>query len=211
MAVSMIPCADNLLMTFAMTSQQNTNVNDTHPHTLKDVLDFWFEQSTPKQWFNKSRSFDEAIALRFAGLVHTALAGQLRGEPDGSQDCLALILVLDQFPRHIFRGTPKAFDGDKQALRLSQFAVASGWLDQTVQPSHRQFLLMPMMHSEDVKVQHASLPLFERYTDANTSRFAKRHCEIIERFGRFPHRNSVLGRVSSADEIEFLKQPGSSF
>ncbi|HEY7804934.1 MAG TPA: DUF924 family protein, partial [Orrella sp.] len=122
-----------------------------------------------------------------------------------------LIMVFDQFTRHIYRDSPRAFVGDDHALRLSEQAVHAGWVANCALVSHRQFFLMPMMHSEDVEVQRASLPLFETYTDSDTLWFAKRHCEIIERFGRFPHRNTVLGRVSTANEIEFLKEPGSAF
>ena len=166
---------------------------------------------TPKQWFSKSDAFDRLIAERFSAVLAAALDGRMNGWGDHADGCLALILVLDQFTRHIYRDSPRAFVGDAHALRLSTHAVSVGWVANCAQVSHRQFFLMPMMHSEDVEVQRASLPLFETYTDSDTLWFAKRHCEIIERFGRFPHRNTTLGRISTADEIEFLKQPGSAF
>jgi len=189
----------------------------------REILSFWFDQTTPKQWFIKSDAFDQLIAERFRAVLAAALDGRMNGRLnrrlDGRMDgwanhaegCLALILVLDQFTRHIYRDSPCAFVGDDHALRLSAHAVSVGWVANCAQVSRRQFFLMPMMHSEDVEVQRASLPLFETYTDSDTLWFAKRHCEIIERFGRFPHRNAVLGRVSTTDEIEFLKEPGSAF
>lgn len=175
------------------------------------VLSFWFEQATPKQWFSKSRAFDQEIAERFGLLIEPALTGRLDHWAANRQDCLALILVLDQFTRQVHRDTPKAFAGDTHALRWCELALQSGWIHECGVLSYRQFFLMPMMHSEDVAVQRASLALFERFTDANTLSFAKRHCEIIERFGRFPHRNAVLGRVSTEAETAFLAQPRSSF
>jgi len=181
----------------------------------REILSFWFDQTTPKQWFIKSDAFDQLIAERFSAVLVAALDGWMNGRTNSwanhADGCLALILVLDQFPRHIYRDSPRAFAGDDHALRLSTHAVHVGWVANCAQVSHRQFFLMPMMHSEDIDVQRASLPLFETYTDSDTLWFAKRHCEIIERFGRFPHRNTVLGRVSTTDEIEFLKQPGSAF
>ena len=177
----------------------------------REILSFWFDQTTPKQWFSKSDAFDQLIAERFSAVLAAALDGQINSWANHADGCLALILVLDQFTRHIYRDLPRAFVGDDYALRLSEQAVHAGWVANCAQVSHRQFFLMPMMHSEDVDVQRASLPLFETYTDSDTLWFAKRHCEIIERFGRFPHRNTTLGRISTADEIEFLKQPGSAF
>jgi len=178
---------------------------------VNDVLQFWFEQSTPKQWFQKDAVFDRLIADRFGGEIERALAGDLQGWCNQPADHLAQVLLLDQFTRHIYRNTPRAFAGDDQALRLSQEALGAGWVQQCPDINQRKFWLMPMMHSEEIDVQRASLPLFERHTDADTLRFARRHCEIIERFGRFPHRNAILGRTSSDDEQVFLAEPGSAF
>jgi len=176
-----------------------------------DIVSFWFDQTTPKQWFSKSDAFDQLIAERFGAVLAAALDGQVSNWARHADGCLALILVLDQFTRHIYRDSPGAFVGDDHALRLSEQAIGNRWVGNCPLVSHRQFFLMPMMHSEDVDVQRASLPLFETHTDSDTLWFAKRHCAIIERFGRFPHRNAALGRVSTIDEIEFLKQPGSAF
>ena len=176
-----------------------------------EVLRFWFEQSTPKQWFQKDTAFDRLIASRFAALVDRALAGELDAWHKEPASNLALVLLLDQFTRHVYRDTPLAFAGDGQALGLTEQALQADWVDQCPDSYHRKFWLMPMMHSEAVDVQRASPPLFERYTDADTLWFARRHCEIIERFGRFPHRNAILDRASTEDERHFLAQPGSSF
>jgi uncharacterized protein (DUF924 family) len=121
------------------------------------------------------------------------------------------VLLLDQFPRQIWRDTAMAFAGDPQALALSLKAVELGWLETEPEQARRQFWLMPLMHSEDLAVQEAALPLFERYADPRTADFARRHRDVIARFGRFPHRNAPLGRVSSAEELAFLQTPGSRF
>ncbi|MFO7747206.1 MAG: DUF924 family protein [Orrella sp.] len=175
------------------------------------VLQFWFEQTEPKQWFLKDLTFDALIEERFAHLVVRALDGELMSWSQDADACLALILLLDQFPRHIYRASAQAFAGDAQALELSQMAVKQGWVSESPNMNHRKFYLMPMMHSEELAVQRASLPLFSAHTDENTMRFARRHAEIIERFGRFPHRNQALGRISTQEEKAFLDQPGSSF
>ena len=121
------------------------------------------------------------------------------------------MLLLDQFPRQIWRDTAMAFSGDLQAVALSLRAVELGWLEAEPEQPRRQFWLMPLMHSEELAVQEVALPLFERFTDPHTADFARRHRDVIARFGRFPHRNAALGRVSSAEELAFLQTPGSRF
>ncbi len=176
-----------------------------------EVLRFWFEQSTPKQWFAKDLSFDDTIEQRFGSQVRQALKHEMLDWAQEPHSGLALILLLDQFTRHIYRDDPRAFAGDAQALGLAQRAVEQGWVTADLSLNHRRFYLMPMMHSEDLVVQRASIPLFAVHTDQNTLHFAQRHLAIIERFGRFPHRNQVLGRKSLAQELAFLEQLGSSF
>jgi uncharacterized protein (DUF924 family) len=175
------------------------------------VLRFWFTDTRPRQWFTKDPAFDALLRERFSDLSHQAIAGALTSWAEEPESALALVLLLDQFPRQIWRGTAQAFAGDAQALVLSQRAVAGGWLAAEPEPARRQFWLMPLMHSEDLAVQTASLPLFERYSDPRTAEFARRHCDVIARFGRFPHRNAALGRISSAEERAFLETPGSGF
>lgn len=176
-----------------------------------EVLDFWFEQSTPKQWFSKDRAFDATIKQRFDSRVQQALNHELLGWAQEPETGLALILLLDQFTRQIYRDEPRAFAGDVPALELAQRAVDQGWVAGNADLNHRRFYLMPLMHCEDLAVQRDSIPLFATHTDQNTLHFAQRHLAIIERFGRFPHRNHLLGRTSSVDEMAFLVQPNSSF
>jgi uncharacterized protein (DUF924 family) len=175
-----------------------------------DVLNFWFTECTPQQWFKKDAKFDALLKDRFGVSVDAALDGDLDLNSASIDDCLATILLLDQFARNIYRDTPRAFAGDAKALKYSQHCVAHGAMDRP-NDNHRTFILMPMMHSEDLVVQDASLPLFESYTKSNSYIYAVKHRDIIERFGRFPHRNAILGRASTNAEIEFLTQPGSSF
>lgn len=182
-----------------------------HGEQAAQVLDFWFVQSRPRQWFAKDAAFDALVRDRFHELTRQALAGECDAwsmEPPGG---LALVLLLDQFPRQIWRDTAMAFAGDPQALMLSLKAVEFGWLEGEAEQARRQFWLMPLMHTEDLAVQEAALPLFERFSDPRTADFVRRHRDVIARFGRFPHRNALLGRVSSAEELAFLQTPGSRF
>ena len=182
-----------------------------HGEQAAQVLDFWFVQSRPRQWFAKDPAFDALLRERFLVLTRRAIASELdawNAEPAGA---LALVLLLDQFPRQIWRDTAMAFAGDPQALALSLKAVERGWLEAEPEQGRRQFWLMPLMHAEDLAVQESALPLFEQFSDPRTADFARRHRDVIARFGRFPHRNALLGRVSSAEELAFLQMPGSRF
>jgi len=175
-----------------------------------DVLEFWFEETAPEFWFKKDAEFDATIDQRFAKTVSLALAGRLDSWANDAAGCLALILVLDQFTRNIFRDTARAFSGDDMALALSLRCVDRAYIDHPTQ-SWRQFMLMPMMHSEDLAIQEKSLPLFKTYAGPLTYDYAVRHRNIIAEFGRFPYRNAILGRPSSDKELAFLTTPGSSF
>jgi len=178
------------------------------PIAASGVLRFWFEQGEQRQWFSKDPAFDSQVRERFIGLTRQAIQGQLSGWGREPQSGLALVLLLDQFPRQIWRGSAMAFAGDGQALALSQSGVEWGWLAAEPEQPRRQFWLMPQMHSEELAVQEAALPLFEQFSDARTVEFARRLRDVIARFGRFPHRNAALGRVSSAAEQAFLQTPG---
>lgn len=186
-------------------------VSADHAGEATAVLAFWFAETPPRQWFDKDPAFDALLRQRFLGLSEAALAGTLNDWSAEPSPALALVLLLDQFPRQIWRDTARAFAGDPQALALSLRAGELGWLEREAEQTRRQFWLMPRMHSEDLTVQEAALPLFERYTDARTAAFARRHRDVIARFGRFPHRNAALGRDSSAEERAFLQMPGSRF
>jgi uncharacterized protein (DUF924 family) len=176
-----------------------------------EVLAFWFVETRPRQWFAKDAAFDGLVRDRFFGLTRQALAGELDAWGAEAARRLALVLLLDQFPRQIWRDTAMAFAGDPPALALSLRAVERGWLEAEPEQARRQFWLMPQMHAEDLAVQQAALPLFERFCDPRTADFARRHRDVIARFGRFPHRNAAFGRVSSAEELAFLQTPGSRF
>ena len=175
-----------------------------------DILNFWFVETTPEFWFKKDDDFDAAIKDRFGKTVTKALAGKLDHWANDAEGCLALILMLDQFTRNIFRHSARAFSGDEMALALSLRCVERKYLDAD-KPFYCQFMLMPMMHSEEIDIQDMSLPLFETYTSKLTHEYAIKHRDIIARFGRFPHRNAILGRPNNSEEDHFLTQPGSSF
>ena len=182
------------------------------PKTTKsqDVLDFWFVETSPISWFKKDVSFDALLEQRFTKDVSNALAGRLDHWANNADGCLALIILLDQFTRNIFRKSARAFSGDEMALAISLRCIDRGYLDVVNEPSCH-FMLMPMMHSEDSEIQKAALPLFKKYTSNLTHDFATKHHDIIIQFGRFPHRNKVLGRPDTPEEDIFLTQPKSSF
>ena len=179
--------------------------------TPASVLRFWFEETPPSAWFRAGPERDRAVQERFGDLTERALEGGLAPWAGSTPEALALILVLDQFPRQIWRDQARAFAGDPRAQALTLRALEAGWIAAEPAPERRPFWLMPLMHSEDLALQERSLPLFERYTDPRTADFARRHHAVIARFGRFPHRNRALGRPSSAEEMAFLQQPGSRF
>jgi len=158
------------------------------------ILSFWFDQTKPVQWFRRDPNFDAQIQNRFGDLVEAALAGQLDHWSQTPQTGLALVLLLDQFPRNIWRNQAKAFAGDQQALQVSIAAEQRGWIAAEPFRPRRQFWLMPRLHSEDLAVQTAALPLFERWTDVRTLAVARRHRDTVATHGRFPHRDQALGR-----------------
>lgn len=180
------------------------------PTAYNDILNFWFVEITREQQFKKDPNFDAEIGRRFGDLIEAALAQDLQDWHESAEGRLANIILLDQFTRNVFRDTPKAFSGDPLALKLSQSAVAAGDL-KIHEKAQRVFTLMPMMHSEDIKIQEASLPLFKEHTDEGTFDFAQRHRDIVYAYHRFPHRNKILGRQSSEAELAFLQTENSSF
>jgi uncharacterized protein (DUF924 family) len=175
-----------------------------------DILDFWFGEQNRGKWWQKDPDFDQEIRLRFSTLHRSACRCELYLWRQSPQGRLAEILVLDQFSRNMFRDSPKAFSQDGQALVLAQEAVAAGD-DQELEAEQRGFLYMPYMHSESVAIHEEALRLFTSLGNADKRNYEERHREIILRFGRYPHRNSVLNRQSTPEEEAFLRQPGSSF
>lgn len=174
------------------------------------VLHFWFRELTPEQWFAKDDMLDERIRLRFGFTHWAAVRGELYNWRETARGRLAEILVLDQFSRNIHRNTAKAFASDAQALALAQEAVRAG-ADEELEAQEKSFLYMPFMHSESELIHNLSLELFRQPGLEESLKYELAHKAIIERFGRYPHRNAVLGRVSSLEEEEFLQQPGSTF
>jgi len=196
------------------------------------VLDFWFtpDPGQPADamrtaWFKKDDAFDDEIGRRFGPLIDAALAGGLRDwDEQGPAGMLARILLLDQFTRNVYRGTPRAFAGDALALAAAQ-ALVDAELDLALPPLQRAFVYLPFEHAEDAALQDQAVALFARLDRdpvviasaalrkgiAGNLDYAHRHREVIERFGRFPHRNAILGRASTAAELDYLAQPGSGF
>ena len=191
--------------------------------TPQDVLDFWFgapgspESGKPRrEWFVKKDEFDAVIRDRFGAAIEQALAGGLREwDAQGPQGTLARILVLDQFTRNAHRNTPLSFAGDALALAAAKSLVDSG-ADRELPPLQRAFVYMPFEHAEDAYMQERAVELFGMLAAEHPGfdemlDYAHRHRGVIARFGRFPHRNEILGRASTLDEVEFLRQPGSRF
>lgn len=175
-----------------------------------EILDFWFGELTPKQWYAVSDALDADIARRFGSLHAAAARCELFPWRASAAGRLAEIIVLDQFSRNIFRGQPAAFAQDALALALAQAAVQAG-ADADLPPPQRAFLYLPYMHSESATIHAEALTLYAALGVAGNLDFEQRHKAIIDRFGRYPHRNAVLGRTSSPEEEAFLATPGSSF
>lgn len=177
---------------------------------IERILFFWFEESSEKQWFGKDLEFDADIRQRFGDLVEAAMAGTLDHWCDSPRSALAYILLLDQFTRNIYRGMAKAFAADAKARAATERTLSEGWHEDWPE-AYKVFLYLPLEHSEDLADQERCVALFEALGDAEKTDYAVRHRDIVQRFGRFPHRNAILGRESTAAELDFLKQPGSSF
>lgn len=174
------------------------------------VLAFWFEELDAADWWRQDDGLDRLIEARFLAVLQAARRGELLDWRVSARGRLAEILVLDQFARNIFRGRAEAFAGDGMALVLAQEAVARG-SDRELDLHQRVFFYLPYMHSESLAIHARAQPLFEQPGLEGNLDFERQHRAILERFGRYPHRNAQLGRESTAAEIEFLRQPGSSF
>ena len=176
----------------------------------EQIIEFWFEELEPAQWWKKDAAFDALLKERFANLHGQAAAAELYDWRTCAEGRLAEIIILDQFSRNMYRDTPRAFAQDGMALALAQEAVAHG-ADQALSPAQRSFLYMPYMHSESLRIHQAAEALYRQNGVQSSFDFEMKHKRIIERFGRYPHRNGILGRPSTMEEIEFLQQPGSGF
>jgi uncharacterized protein (DUF924 family) len=189
--------------------------------TVEEILNFWFDHpdapgyGKPRSfWFKPDPSCDEKIETHFQPDYELAASGKLASWKTSASSCLALIILLDQFPRNVFRGQAKAFATDSQAVAAAKHAIAKGF-DRELLPVQRWFIYLPFEHSENLEHQHQAVQLFDQLSEypycADAIDYAKQHLKVIERFGRFPHRNQILGRETTSEEAEFLKQPNSSF
>jgi uncharacterized protein (DUF924 family) len=180
--------------------------------TRQDIIQFWFSETEPHQWFDKNDEFDALIRARFLMNYEMACEGlcdHWQNEADGA---LALCIVLDQFPRNMFRGDTQSFASDEKALFTAKNAVSKGF-DKILKPLKRGFLYMPFMHSENINDQKKSVAFFKTMIDDNPMGYdyALKHLDVIQKFGRFPHRNVVLGRENTPQEQEYLALPDAGF
>lgn len=175
-----------------------------------EVINFWFKEIEPRQWWAKDDTFDKLIIDRFSTMYEQATKCELFDWRNNALGRLAEIIVLDQFSRNMFRGTAQAFAQDQVALVLSQEAISRG-VDMELPPKQRSFMYLPFMHSESLLIHEQAELLYRLLGDPSSLEYELKHKRIIERFGRYPHRNKILGRASTEEEKEFLKEPGSSF
>lgn len=178
----------------------------------KKILDFMFVETQPEQWFQKNDDFDALIIDKFSAVYDRAMQGEFDTWSDTAEGALALIILLDQMPRNMFRDTPKAFASDEKALTIAKEAVSKGF-DQKVPVKKRRFFYLPYEHSENIADQRLCVALFDeiKEDDAIGYEYALRHLEVIEKYGRFPHRNEILGRNSTPEEKEYLARPDAGF
>ena len=176
----------------------------------QEIITFWFEECSPENWFTRSDELDRIIIKRFSPIHTQASLGECYTWRSSSYGRLAEIIILDQFSRNIYRDSPKAFTQDMQALTLAQEAVTLK-TDQDLEETKRTFLYMPYMHSESTIIHSEAERLFKSLPQTQGYKFELKHKAIIDRFNRYPHRNAVLGRTSTEEELNFLKQPESSF
>lgn len=179
---------------------------------VRAILDFWFEETQPAQWFQVNPAFDQEIRNRFEDDYDKGARGIFDDWKTDSDGCLALVLLLDQFPRNMYRGTPQAFATDGKALVISKFALSKGF-DQVLAPIKRRFIYLPFEHSENLNDQRKCVELFEKMKkdDPLGYDYALRHLKVIEKYGRFPHRNKILSRMNTPEEEEYLAQEGAGF
>lgn len=176
----------------------------------EEVNNFWFKEIEPKNWWGKDAAFDELIRQRFSSIHRKAVRCELYSWRETPSGRLAEVIVLDQFSRNIYRNTPESFANDALALALAQAAIACG-ADKVLSASEKSFLYMPFMHSESLLIHEIAMTLYAQEGLESNYDFEKKHKDVIERFGRYPHRNAILGRVSTRDEQEYLQHPGSGF
>ena len=186
------------------------DAHSTQAGWVVEVLNFWFVEVPRQQWFAGGTALDEQVRARFQPVLRTVAAEPEDALLVDAKTALAAVIVLDQFSRNMFRGTPSAFAGDAKALAIAETAIAKGFVE-ALNGDERLFLYLPFEHQENADAQARSLELISALGDPELTKYALAHKDIIDRFGRFPHRNAILGRTSTAGELELLKGPGSSF
>jgi len=170
---------------------------------IQEVLDFWYDENNAKKWYNSTPEFDAEIKQRFETLWQQAADNKLNDWQESPAGSLALCILLDQFPLNMFRGEDKSFQTEAQSIEVSKAAIAKGFDDEI--PSERvSFMYLPLMHSEELDDQNLSVACFEKHALEENLRFAKHHRGLIEEFGRFPHRNKIMGRENTPEEISYL-------
>ncbi len=185
-------------------------MDDATDNLIEAILEFWFTAEAEALWFKTDAGFDQAIRERFRADQEAAAAGNLAAWDSGTQGALATVILLDQFPRNMFRDLSRAFATDDAALAAASRAIDRGF-DRALPPTRRQFLFLPFQHGESLIGQRRSVDLFRRLGDPEKLDYAERHLRVIERFGRFPHRNQILGRAGTAEEEAFLAGPNAPF
>jgi uncharacterized protein (DUF924 family) len=170
----------------------------------QDVIEFWYSEKMRKSWFSSTPELDNQIRDKFKALWRKAAEGGLDEWKNSPEGCLALIIVLDQFPLNMFRGEAKSFKTEQKAIEVAKYALEKGY-DRDIPAERRIFLYMPLMHSEQLEDQELSVRLFEKSNLESSLYFARHHRDLIRKFGRFPHRNAILGRECTEKEIEYLK------
>ena len=182
---------------FSCPNKQVSTITMNH----SDVIKYWFSEKSRQHWFFSTPEIDDEIRQLYEQLWISAASGELNGWQDSPQGCLALIIVLDQFPLNMFRGTEKSFQTEDMAVEMALKAIKKGY-DEILNTDELLFLFMPLMHSENLEHQDIQVKLFEKY-DFNDE-YSKHHRDIVKRFGRFPHRNEILGRMSTMEELDYL-------
>ena len=186
-----------------MTTSSTDNPVTPGSVTPDSILDYWYSERMKKHWFNSTEKLDKEIKERYEPVWKAAIRGEYEHWKESAQGCLALAIILDQLPLNMFRGEVESFSTESMAIKVSKLAIAKGF-DQQVDKDKLAFLYMPLMHSENMDDQNLSVSLFEKAGLEENARFAKHHRDIVQQFGRFPHRNEILQRESSQSEIDYL-------
>lgn len=171
--------------------------------TPESILEYWYSDRIKSQWFHSTKELDQEIKDRFEDIWKEAIAGSYEHWKENALGCLALAIIFDQFPLNMFRGEVKSFSTEGLAIKVSKKAIENGF-DRLIDKNKVSFLYMPLMHSENIDDQHLSVDVFEKANLLDNLKFAKHHRDIVQKFGRFPHRNKILQRMSSPAEIDYL-------